>query len=127
MKGTQRDPSFYLIIAAAPGTLMLKFKYVISPKATIDQILEWALKRPVPCCKLIDGRPLPIAIGLPLDDADETFVGAEAVVLPGFGVVDPYNGTFWKTANEWGATVVANWKIWLREPAQRGALILPAA
>lgn len=106
----QPDP----IIAAAPNTTLLRFRFFKSTKASESQILEKLTKRPVIGFRIVADRPLPVTLALPITD-EEDGAGMEAVLVPGIGLYDVYTGEAWGSMELWLRDVVKRWGGWLKE------------
>jgi hypothetical protein len=113
MPSTLQDQT---IIPAMPGTVLLRFNFFMSIKASVDQVQQKTIRRPVLCWRLVGDRPMPIAAGLPIVDDPENTDRCEAVLIHGVGmIIDPLTGMVWGADELWIKHVTGIWSVWLKE------------
>jgi hypothetical protein len=126
-KGDQHMSTTDPILPAQLGTTLLHFAYFVSSKASINQVLERTVRRPVLFWVLKGDRLFPIAVAMPILEDLETFVGSEVVLIPGNAIYDPLTGESWPNADAWGAEVVKRWGSWLKSNAPPPVAVPPTS
>jgi len=100
-------------IAAIHGTSLLRFRFFGATKATDDLIKTHTLKRLVIAYRIIDGRPMPVTLALPVDEP-ENFDGVEVISVPNVGIFDPLTGESFKDIQAWIDSTKVRWAAWLK-------------
>jgi hypothetical protein len=95
------------VITAPANYSILRFSFV-SRKPTLDYIRETVLLRaaPIIAFQIVDGLPLPIAIGgAPPADVE--------VILAPSGMLYDTSGRSWKSFDSWSQDCLAAWRAFL--------------